>query len=79
MATMNISLSDDLRAFVEERVADGGYMTSSEYIRDVLRRERDRARLRKMLSDGENSGVAEPADEAFFDELHAIATSPRNR
>jgi len=39
MSTMNISLPKSFRAFVEERVESGGYSTSSEYLRDLIRRD----------------------------------------
>ena len=42
MVTMNISLSDALKNFVDEQVSQGGYVSSSEYVRDLLRREQDR-------------------------------------
>lgn len=37
MATMNVSLPADMLSFVEDEVAQGGYATSSEVIRDALR------------------------------------------
>ena len=39
MTTMNISLPDEMRAFVEEQLKSGGYSTASEYIRDLIRRD----------------------------------------
>jgi antitoxin ParD1/3/4 len=71
MGTMNISLSDGLREFVDERVAEGGYSTSSEYVRELIRRDRDLQRLRKLLLDGANSGLGEIADEAYFADLRS--------
>ena len=44
-------------------------MSSSEYVRDLLRREQDRLQLRSMLLDGINSGPAGVADDAYFDDL----------
>ena len=41
MATMNISLPDDLKSFVDAQLT-GRYSTSSEYVRELIRRERDR-------------------------------------
>ena len=37
--TMNISLPDTLKAFVDQRVADRGYGSHSEYVRDLVRRD----------------------------------------
>jgi antitoxin ParD1/3/4 len=78
MGTMNISLPDSLKTFVEEQVSARGYETTSEYVRDLIRQERDREHLRGLLLDGAASGPAEPVDEAFFQELRDFArTGPR--
>jgi len=45
VGTMNISLPDELRDFVEEQVKRG-YGTSSEYVRELIRRDQDRLRVR---------------------------------
>ena len=69
MATMNISLPDTLRDFVEEQVADKGYGTSSEYVRELIRRDQHKQQLRDLLLDGSGSGQAAPADAGYFDRL----------
>jgi antitoxin ParD1/3/4 len=66
---MNISLPDELKAFVDEQVA-GRYSTSSEYVRELIRKEQDKQQLRDMLLAGANSPPAGPADDAYFDRLH---------
>jgi antitoxin ParD1/3/4 len=71
MATMNISLPDALKTFVDEQVAERGYGTSSEYVRELLRRERDRAELRRTLLEAAASAPGAPADAAYFDALRA--------
>ena len=71
MATMNISLPDALKTFVDEQVAERGYGTSSEYVRELLRRERDRASLRRILLEAAASPPGAPADAAYFDALRA--------
>ncbi len=68
MATMNISLPDDLKSFVDEQVA-GRYSTSSEYLRELIRKEQDKQKLRNMLLEGAASPPAGPADDAYFDRL----------
>jgi len=73
MATMNISLPDALKAFVDEQVADRSYGTSSEYVRELIRRERDREQLRRMLLEGAQSGPGRVVDDAYFDELRGLA------
>ncbi|AYG62342.1 type II toxin-antitoxin system ParD family antitoxin [Rhizobium jaguaris] len=55
MSTMNISLPDHLKSFVDEQVTGGGYGTSSEYIRELIRRDQGRLILRGLLLDGASS------------------------
>ena len=69
MNTMNISLPPALRSFVDEQVASRGYGTASEYVRELLRRDQDRQRLRGLLLDGAASASTAPADETYFDGL----------
>jgi antitoxin ParD1/3/4 len=69
MGTMNISLPDALKSFVDEQVAGRGYGTSSEYIRDLIRADQDRQRLRALLLDGASSPPGPEADAGYFDRL----------
>lgn len=69
MSTMNISLPASLKAFVDEQVANRGYGTSSEYVRDLIRKDQDLLRLRNLLLEGAASPPAAPADAAYFDAL----------
>jgi len=69
MSTMNISLPDTLKSFVDEQVSQRGYGTSSEYVRELIRRDRDRLQLRRLLLAGASSAPAAPADATYFDGL----------
>jgi antitoxin ParD1/3/4 len=69
MGTMNISLPDHLKSFVDEQVAGRGYGTSSEYIRELIRRDQDRLVLRRLLLDGASSAGSEPVDGHYFSSL----------
>ena len=69
MSTMNISLPDALKSFVDAQVTQGKYGTSSEYVRELIRKDQDRTRLREMLLDGASSKASAPADAAYFDAL----------
>jgi antitoxin ParD1/3/4 len=69
MATMNISLPAELKTFVDEQVA-GRYSTSSEYVRELIRKEQDKQKLRDLLLEGANSPPAGPADDSYFERLH---------
>ena len=66
MSTMNISLPETLKAFVDQQVAGRGYGTSSEYVRELIRKDQDRQVLRRLLLDGAESGATAPADEQHF-------------
>lgn len=66
---MNISLPDSLKDFVDEQVTQRGYGTSSEYVRELIRRDADRLYLRGLLLDGAASAPAAPADAAYFNAL----------
>ena len=63
---MNVSLPEDLRAYVDDQVDGGGYGSTSEYVRDLIRRDKDRQQLRRLLLDGATSGAGAVADEAYF-------------
>jgi antitoxin ParD1/3/4 len=69
MSTMNISLPDSLKSFVDEQVSQRGYGTSSEYVRELIRRDQDRLQLRKLLLAGASSAPTAPVDAAYFDGL----------
>ncbi len=73
MGTMNISLPDGMKEFVDEQVARRGYGTSSEYVRDLIRREQERQQLRELLLEGGGSPRTGEADARYFDELRARA------
>ena len=69
MTTMNISLPDALKSFVDEQVASRGYGTSSEYVRELIRKDQDRQRLRGLLLGGAASAATPSADREYFDRL----------
>ena len=69
MPTMNVSLPDNLRAFVEEQVAAGGYSSTSEYVRVLVRRAKSEKELEeKLLAALESEDLGEIAPD-FFDRL----------
>lgn len=76
MGTMNISLPDQMKIWVEEQAKSGRFASSSDYVRDLIRRERARmeaiAELQAALDIGLASGSAEPLDaEAFKARMRA--------
>lgn len=68
MASMNISLPDQMKGWVEESVQSGLYANASDYIRDLIRQDHLKmVALRQALIEGENSGTASELDiEAFI-------------
>ena len=72
MTTMNISLPDSMRTFIEQKVAQGGYSTASEYVRQLVREDQKRAaqeRLEALLLEGIESG---PAHEMTADDWNEL-------
>ncbi len=59
MPTMNISLPDRLKKFVDDQVASGRYSSSSEYVRELIRHDeeqRAQAKQETLLREGVQSG-----------------------
>lgn len=69
MGTMNISLPDSLKSFVDEQVSERGYGTSSEYVRELIRKDQDRQQLRNVLLAGAGSAPGSVADGVYFEGL----------
>lgn len=79
---MNISLPAELKKFVDEQVKRG-YGTSSEYVRQLIRKHQDQLLLRELLLAGAASPPAGPANATYFKRLRALArakpTGPQRR
>lgn len=69
MATMNVSLPDEMKSWVEAQTEDGAYGNASDYVRDLIRRDQDRkkalARLKEQIEIGMKSGTSPRS----FDEI----------
>lgn len=73
---MSIAIPPTLRAYVDERVASGEYGNTSEYLRDLIRRDqREQAalRLRALIAEGLASGPPQPLNAARRAELRKRA------
>ena len=68
MTSLNISLPDPLKTYVEERVASGDYGTPSEFIRNLIRQDKEhrRARLEAELLDALQTGEIAIAPEELL-------------
>ena len=67
MATMNISLPDQMKAWVEERAAGGRYANSSDLVRDLIRREQERLEAVAELQALVDEAMADPMPTEPFD------------
>ena len=67
MATMTVSLPGLMKAWVEAQIKGGQYATSSDYVRDLIRRDQEnREKLRRLQSaidEGRNSGLSDRTSE----------------
>jgi antitoxin ParD1/3/4 len=75
MATMNISLPDPLRDWVQEQIQDGNYSSSSDYVRDLIRRDRElreqKTVLQEAITAGLKSGISQRSMEDLLEEAKA--------
>ena len=74
MTTMNVSIPEALREYVDERVVEGGFANVSDYVRALIcddRARRAKALLESKLLEGLASGPAEEATEAYWKRLEA--------
>ena len=70
MATMNISLPDEMKEWVEQQAATGHYANVSDYVRDVLRREQSTtARLQAMVDEALDSGVVKLGANELLEDI----------
>lgn len=70
MATMNVSLPDAMKVWVERQTDGERYSNASDYVRDLIRKDQQRqqaiAILQAAIAEGLESGAAEPLDISAF-------------
>jgi antitoxin ParD1/3/4 len=72
MASLNISLPDTMRQWIDQQVASGDYANASDYIRDLLRHDqRQREALNLALLEGERSGISLRSVQDIITDLKA--------
>lgn len=75
MATMNVSLPDSMKAWVETRTQDGRYSNSSDYVRDLIRRDQERmakiAHWQRLIDEARASGISDKTVDQIFEEARA--------
>lgn len=77
MAQMNISLPDALKNWAEARVAEGRYSSTSDYVRDLMRRDQDHAE--KRLQAAIDEGLASEETDATLESIIADARAKRRK
>lgn len=78
MATMNVSLPDEMKAWVEEQAAGGRYANASDYVRDLVRRDQERkhlAELQAVVDRALASGVSARSREDLMEHARAVAAA----
>ena len=75
MATMNISLPDQMKAWVEEQTRSGRYGNSSDVVRDLIRREQIRAEkiaiMQRLVDEGRASGTSDRTPREIIEAARA--------
>lgn len=72
MATMNVSLPDAMKEWVEAQVETGKYGNSSDYVRDLIRHDQElmkkKAEFERLIEEGFSSGMSDLSAEEIFAE-----------
>jgi antitoxin ParD1/3/4 len=74
--TMSFALPENMRAYIDSRVSDGNYGNTSEYLRELIRRDQQEQaaqRLRDLIADGLASGEGREATNDVIAELRERA------
>lgn len=83
MATMNVSLPDPMKDWVEAQTRTGRYANASDYVRDLIRRDQERndkiAAMQRFVDDGLNSGDGHRSKDELFATALSRAEPPRDR
>lgn len=74
--TMSFALPEAMRDYIDTRVREGSYGNTSEYLRELIRRDQDQQaakRLRELIADGLASGEGRPLTDEVIADLRARA------
>ena len=78
MTTMNISLPNSLKKYVDTLVQTKGYAASSEYIRELIQQDQEKCRVKEHLLIGIRYRIERAIDASFFASLRQrVATRRR--
>ena len=75
MATMNISLPDQMKAWVEDQARSGRYANASDVVRDLIRQEQVKtekvAHMQKLIDEARAGGISDKTPRQIFEEVRA--------
>ncbi|ULR43972.1 type II toxin-antitoxin system ParD family antitoxin [Rhizobium sp. K102] len=81
MATMNVSLPDPMKDWVEAQTKTGRYANASDYVRDLIRKDQERndkiAAMQRYVDEGLKSGVGSRSKDELFEAARARLESSR--
>ena len=82
MATMNVSLPDPMKAWVEAQVEGGQYGNASDYVRDLIRRDQqDREKIKALqdaITKGLESGISDRGMKDILKEARSKAKAAKH-
>ena len=77
MATMNVSLPEPMKEWVETQARSGRYSNTSDYVRDLIQRDQDRAEkvenMQRLISEGLESGEGSQSMDGLRDRAMELA------
>lgn len=80
MATMTVSLPDQMKDWIEAQIRKGEYASTSDYVRDLVRKDRARRgeeytidELREIVADARAGGLSNRTTDEIFAEAERIA------
>lgn len=71
MPQMNVSIPEALKSWAESRVAEGRYASTSDYIRDLIRRDQDAEDDRAWIDEAIDEGLMSPPSKLSISEIIA--------
>lgn len=77
MATMNVSLPDPMKDWVESQAGTGRYSNASDYVRDLIRHDQERAgkiaEMQRLVTEGLDSGVSNRSMDEILEAARSTA------
>jgi len=76
MATMNVSLPDKMKNWVENQTQSGHYSNVSDYVRDLIRHDQERkdkiSYMQSLVTEALESGVSSKSMDDILNQARSI-------